>query len=357
MSVNAFYDAYGATQNALGDPRGDAERRRQQEMQNAMQQRQMQMREFQFGQEQAEAQRAERERQMEARRKANRARIIGGSLYPNQQPQQAAPAAPMTGGAPLNQEVQGQSFVDDATGKEGSSYTATAMSRGPMLTEDEILELEARDAYQRGDFDYFDDRITLRRQKMTEEEKRGRQQIAVAVGPIIRLPTHEARVLAVKQAMQSLGIPADQTRIDDFFNDPQGLMFELQLVESLGAPEDRLKENIRVGGTFEQYRPPQIKDTGGAFTAFGVMPANAGQRVGAPIRKTVDPTTAATNATRERIARISANTTMSEGEKNRAIKQEELKLKRRMTELGLPQGAPLEGGADQQSSDIIWDDE
>jgi hypothetical protein len=299
MSVNAFYNAFNATQNALGDPRGDAERRKQQEMQNAMAQRQMQMREFEFGQKEQEAQRAEQARQMEARRKANRARIIGESLYPNQQPEQATPAAPMTGGvpmtggAPLNQAVQGQSFVDDATGKEGASYTATAMSRGPMLTEDEILELEARDAFQSGDFDYFDDRINLRRQKMTEEEKRGRQQIALAAGPIIRLPTHEARVLAVKQAMQSLGISADETRIDDFFNDPQGLMLELQLAEGLGAPEDRLKENIRVGGTFEQYRPPEIKDTGDAFRAIGVMPGNAGTTIGAPVRINVSPNTRA----------------------------------------------------------------
>jgi hypothetical protein len=287
-------------------------------MKNAMLQRQMQMKEFEFGQTQAEAARAERQRQLEATRKANRARIIGESLYPNRQPQQAdpilpsvlnqlseqapqmqaAPASPMTGGAPMTsgapiEQAQGQAFTDPATGREGASYTATAMSRGPMLTEDEILELEARDAYKNGDFDYFDDRITLRRQKMTEEEKKGRQQIAVAAGPIMRLPTHEARVLAVKQAMQSLGIPADQTRIDDFFNDPQGLMLELQLAESLGAPEDRLKENIRVGGTFEQYRPPEIKDTGDAFRAIGVMPGNAGTTIGAPVPITVSPNTSA----------------------------------------------------------------
>jgi hypothetical protein len=330
MSVNAFYDAYGATQNALGDPRGDARKREQEDMKNAMLQRQMQMKEFEFGQTQAEAQRAERQRQLEAARKANRARIIGESLYQNRQPQQAdpilpsvlnqlseqapqmqaAPASPMTGGAPMTsgapiEQAQGQAFTDPATGKEGASYTATAMSRGPMLTEDEILELEARDAYKNGDFDYFDDRITLRRQKMTEEEKRGRQQIALAAGPIMRLPTHEARVLAVKQAMQSLGVSADETRIDDFFNDPQGLMLELQLAESLGDPENRLKENIRVGGTFEQFRPLERQDLG---NRVGVFDPRTGEFGSGPSIG-VSPNTNVTAGVQRRGQDISAATT------------------------------------------------
>jgi hypothetical protein len=265
MSVNAFYDAYSGVQNALGDPRGDARKREQEDMRNAMLQRQMQMKEFEFGQKEQEAQRAEQQRQLEARRKANRARIIGESLYPNQQPQQAdpilpsvlnqlseqvpqgqaAPASPMTGGAPIEQ-AQGQAFVDPATGREGASYTATAMSRGPMLTEDEILELEARDAYKNGDFDYFDDRITLRRQRMTKEEKKGRELLANAASEVSKIQTHEGRVAAVKQFMQAYNINPEDTKIDDYFNNPQGLMQELGMAIRMGAPEKSAETNIEV---------------------------------------------------------------------------------------------------------------
>ena len=313
MSVNAFYDAYGATQNALGDPRGDAERRRQQEMQNAMQQRQMQMREIQFEQTQAEAQRAEAERQLLAAREGSRAKFIRETMFPNRIPAQAqnqvlsnvqsqlserpsmampmAASAPMTGGAPIEQ-AQGQAFIDPATGQEGASYTATSARRGPTPTEEEILDFQIQDAADRGDDPFLNDRIDLRRKLMTEQEKKGREQIALVSGALINLPDDQLPG-AVLQTLQDLNIDLSTTKLDDYVNDPPKLRRALRVQMALGNPDEATKEAVRVQGTFEQYRPPEIKDTGGAFRAIGVMPGNAGTTIGAPVPITVSPNTRA----------------------------------------------------------------
>jgi hypothetical protein len=300
MSVNAFYDAYGATQNALGDPRGDAERRRQQEMQNAMQQRQMQMREFQFGQEQAEAQRAEAERQAQMARARAQMQFRGGSMYPNQQPQQAAPVAPMTGGAPIEQ-VQGQAFVDPATGQEGLSYTATAVQRGPAPTPEEELDFLMREAYNRGDEIGFNQYFDLRRQNMTAEEKAGRQQIAVVAGQILRLPA-EQRGQAVMQALQQFGVDPSTTKIDDYVNNPDQLEQALRFEMVMGSPDKAAEENIRVQGTFDQFRPLERQDLG---NRVGVFDPRTGRFTDGP-RVGLSPNTAATTATQLQTARIGA---------------------------------------------------
>jgi hypothetical protein len=325
MSVNAFYDAYGATQNALGDPRGDARKREQENIKNAMlqremdmKQREMQMKEYEFGQTQAEALRAERERQLLATRGTSRAGFIRDAMFPNRTPAQgnsvlpsvlgqlseqapqgqAAPVmpmtgiAPMTGGAPLNQPTQGETFIDPATGQEGASYTATAMSRGAMPTEDEILDFEIEDAAARGDDTFLNDRINLRRQRMTEEEKRGRQQIALISGALINLPDDQLPG-AVLQTLQDLNIDLSTTKLDDYVNDPPKLRRALRVQIALGDPDEATKEAVRVTGTYEQYRPPEIKDTGDAFRAIGVMPGNAGTTIGAPVRINVSPNTSA----------------------------------------------------------------
>jgi hypothetical protein len=324
MSVNAFYNAFNNTQNALGDPRGDARKREQEDMLNAFKRREMQIKEYEFGQTQAEAQRAERERQLLAAREASRAGFIRDAMFPNRGPAQAqsqafndvqgqlserptmampmAASAPMTGGAPIEQ-AQGQAFVDPATGREGATYTATSARRGPMPTLEEILQFEAKDAYARGDYDYGNSRIELLRKNMTEEEKKGREMIALAARPIIKLPTHEARVRAVKQAMLSMGISADQTKIDDFFNDPEGLLLELELAEGMGAPDDKIKANIKVGETYDQFRPFEPRDLGNRVAAFDPRTGQfgSGPSIG------LSPNTAATTSTQIRTAQIGAN--------------------------------------------------
>lgn len=301
MSVNAFLDAYSGVQNALGDPRGDAERRRQQEMQNAMQQRQMQMREFEFSQQQQEAQRAEQARQAQMARQRAQMQFRGGSMYPSQQPQQAAPAASMTGGAPIEAMPQGQAFVDDATGKEGASYTATAMQRGPAPTQEEELDFLMRDAYQRGDVEGFNQYFDLRRQNMSAEEKAGRQQIAVVAGQIARLPDDQLAA-AVVQAMQQFGIDPATTKIDDYLNNPAELRRALQLEMALGAPEESAKEAVRVQGTFDQFRPFEREDLG---NRVGVFDPRTGRFTDGP-RVGLSPNTAATTSTQLQTARIGA---------------------------------------------------
>jgi hypothetical protein len=213
-------------------------------MQNAMAQRQMQMREFQFGQEQQEAQRAEAERQAQMARARAQMQFRGGSMYPGQQPQQAAPASPMTGGAPIEQ-AQGQAFVDPATGQEGLSYTATAVQRGPAPTPEEELDFLMRDAYNRGDETGFNQYFDLRRQNMSAEEKAGRQQIAVVAGQIVRLPDDQLAA-AVTQAMQQFGIDPASTKIDDYLGNPTELRRALQLEMALGSPDEAAKANIGV---------------------------------------------------------------------------------------------------------------
>lgn len=325
MSVNAFYNAFNNTQNALGDPRGDARKREQENIKNAMlqremdmKQREMQMKEYEFGQTQAEAQRAEAERQLLAMRGTNRAGFIRGAMFPNRTPSQSnsvlpsvlgqlserAPqgqaasvmpmtgSAPMMGGAPLNQPTQGEAFIDPATGQEGASYTATAMSRGAMPTEEEILDFEIEDAAARGDDTFLNDRINLRRQRMTEEEKRGRQQIASISGALINLPDDQLPG-AVLQTLQDLNIDLSTTKLDDYVNDLPKLRRALRVQIALGNPDEATKEAVRVTGTYEQYRPPEIKDTGDAFRAIGVMPGNAGTTIGAPVRINVSPNTSA----------------------------------------------------------------
>lgn len=300
MSVNAFYSAYGNTQNALGDPRGDARKREQEDMRNAMLQRQMQMREFEFGQQEQEAQRAEQARQAQMARQRAQMQFRGGSMYPNQQPQQAAPALPVTGGAPIEQ-AQGQSFIDPATGQEGASYTATAMGRGPAPTQEEELDFLMRDAYTRGDVEGFNQFFDLRRQNMSAEEKAGRELIAGAAGQILRLPV-EQRGRAVMLALQQYGVDPASTQIDDYIDNPERLEQSLRFEVIRGAPGKSAEENVRVQGTFDQFRPFERQDLGNRVAAFD---PRTGQFGGGPSIG-VSPNTAATTATQVRTAQIGA---------------------------------------------------
>ena len=349
MSINAFFDAYSGVQNALGDPRGDARKRQQEDAKNAMlqrememKQREMQMKEFEFGQTQAEAQRAEAARQLELMRAKNRAGFIKGTMFPNRTPApaQAAPAAPMTGGAPLNQPVQGQTFIDDATGKEGASYTASAVSRGAMPTEEEILDFVIQDAAERGDDTYLNDRINLRRKNMSAEEKKGREQIAVISGALINLPDDQLPG-AVMQTLQDLNIDLSATKLDDYINDLPKLRRALRVQIALGNPEEAAKEAVRVTGTFEQYRPPEIRDTGGSFRAIGVMPTNAGTTIGKPVPITISPNTQAT-----------VGATLRGQTLTNAREIEENAIKAREVDYNAPAGTPVR----QQSGRVKWDD-
>ena len=327
MSVNAFYSAYGNTQNALGDPRGDARKREQEDMRNAMLQRQMQMREFEFSQQEQEAQRAEQARQAQMARQRAQMQFRGGSMYPNQQPQQAAPASPMTGGAPIEQ-VQGQAFVDPATGQEGASYTATAMQRGPTPTQEEELDFLMRDAYNRGDETGFNQYFDQRRQNMSAEEKAGRQQIAVVAGQIAQLPDDQLAA-AVTQAMQQFGIDPASTKIDDYLGNPAELRRALRLEMALGAPDEAAKANIGVDADLQKqmneqrFAPVSALNLGNEQLLYG----GTGDVVDR-FRVGVSPNTTVTAGVQRRGQDISAATTRR-GQNmtdNRAIRSQQTNL-------------------------------
>lgn len=314
MSVNAFFNAFNATQNALGDPRGDARRRQQEDMQNAMLQREMQMKEYDFSQKQSEAQRAERQRQLEEARINSRAKFVGGGMYGDGAPVPVQPMrqAPSVGGAPVTPMAQGESFVDPATGQEGSSYTATAQSRGPMANQEELMDFEMKDAWDRGDLGYFDTLAKARRQSMSAEELAGRQQIAVAAGQILRMPS-EQRAAAVMQALAQYGIDPSMTKVDDYVNDPIKLENALKFEIMRGDPEKAAEENIRVQGTFDQFRPFERQDLGNRVGVFDPRTGKFGEgpRIG------LSPNTAATTSTQLRTAQIGAGSRIEAADLNR----------------------------------------
>lgn len=255
MSVNAFFDAYSGVQNALGDPRGDAERRRQQEIQNAMQQRQMQMREFEFSQQQQEAQRAAAARQLdatknqwlfEARTKGAKPRpTMGAPLMPMASPQIAAQgqAAPMAvSGAPI---VPQAPAVDPATGRQIEQVTVTGTQRMPVPPQEDVNMAIMRRAWDENNTAIFNEYFDIVRSNMSEQEKAARQQIAVIAGELENEPD-ENLANAVVQAMQQFNIDPDTTNIDEYLDDPSRLRRAIALERALGAPQKSAEANVDV---------------------------------------------------------------------------------------------------------------
>jgi hypothetical protein len=246
-------------------------------------------------------------------------------MYPGQQPQQAASVSPMTGGAPIE---QGQAFIDPATGREGVSYTATAMQRGPAPTQEEELDFLMRDAYTRGDTEGFNQYFDLRRQTMTAEEAAGRQQIAVVAGQIARLPDDQLAA-AVMQAMQQFGIDPASTKIDDYLNNPAELRRALQLEMALGSPGEAAKANIGVDADRQKqmdeqrFAPVSALNLGNEQLLYGGQ-GNVVDR----FRVGVSPNTNVTAGVQRRGQDISAATTRR-GQNitdNRAVRSQQTNL-------------------------------
>jgi hypothetical protein len=300
MSTNAFYDAYGATQNALGDPRGDAEKRREQDIIMQQRRQQMQASGYDLQQKQLEDHRAAQARQMQEARAKSRFGFVGGSMYPNAQPaQQAAPMAGNPNAAPM----QGQQY--NAQNAPDEQIIVTAQGRGPMPNGEEELDYLIRDAYQRNDVEGFNSLIDQRRSAMSDQEKAGRQKLAVAANQIFQLQTHEERVDAVKQVMRNLGVSPDDTTIDDYFNNPEALVRELNLVSALGDPGESVKQM-----TEQQYAPITMRDLGNRDIAVsgtgqevrsfnrGIDPGDIYKERQANIRNRDDNITSAENSKR-----------------------------------------------------------
>jgi hypothetical protein len=263
MSVNAFYNAFNSTQNALGDPRGDARKREQEDMRNAMLQRQMQMREFEFGQQEQEAQRAEQQRQLlaaRARREwearnygGNRQPATGASPVPPPMPAagpqmdaqaQAAPMTPMNvEGAPVQPQAP---VIDPATGREIDQVTVTGTQPMARMDQGDYRKRLLKLALDADDIEEANRIHSEIQAGMSEQERMGRQQLAAAAGRIIELRTHEQRVRAAQAAMEQYNIDPAETQIDDYFNDPEMLVLALSNVLDDGSIEDAIKGNLAV---------------------------------------------------------------------------------------------------------------
>ena len=309
MSVNAFYDAYGATQNALGDPRGDARKREQEDMKNAMLQRQMQMKEYEFGQTQAEAQRAERERQLLAARARRdwEARNYGGNRQPAMgasptpppmpaaNPQMAAQGqgmamAPMNvGGAPV---VPQAPVIDPVSGREVEQVTVTGTPRMQRMDDGSYKQRLLKAAIEADDIPEAIRIHSEMQAGMSDQERMGRLQLASAAGRIIELPTHEQRVRAAQMVMEQYNIPPEETNIDDYFNDPEMFMIALGGVLDGGSLQDAIKGNLAVNKfrreqmAEQEFAPAQFVNVGSRTVAAG----GRGQELGSFARG-VDPDT------------------------------------------------------------------
>ena len=346
MSLNAFYSAYGNTQNALGDPRGDARKREQEDMRNAMLQREMQMKEFDFRQRQSEAQRAEQQRQLladRARRElearlnnGNRQPATGASPVlppmPAAGPQmdaqaQAAPMAPMNvGGAPIQPQAP---LIDPATGREIDQVTVTGTQPMARMDQGDYRKRLLKLALDAGDTEEAIRVHSEIQAGMSDQERMGRQQLAAAAGRIIELPTHEQRVRAAQAAMEQYNIDPAETQIDDYFNDPEMLVLALSNVLDDGSIEDAIKGNLAVNKfrreqmAEQEFAPVSALNLGNEQLLYG----GTGDVVGR-FGVGVSPNTTVTAGVQRRGQDISAATTRR-GQNmtdNRAIRSQQTNL-------------------------------
>jgi hypothetical protein len=159
--------------------------------------------------------------------------------------------------------------------------------------------------------------------------------------------------------LERMGYQLSQTQIDGL-RDPMTRQRVRNQLIAAGNPTKATESAINVWESQNKRLPRQFENAGDRI--IGLDPLTGGKvsefMKGAAPGERIQQQIARENiASRQRIARIQANTTMTEGQKNRAIKQEQLNLERRKIELGLPEGTPLETDADQQSGGIIWDEE
>jgi hypothetical protein len=153
--------------------------------------------------------------------------------------------------------------------------------------------------------------------------------------------------------------------------DPRLRRLAMQQIIGASSPEDAAKGSIGVTNdeakqiNEQRYAPAQILDLGstkktlrGDGREIGSYKVNASPNavLGAETQRRGQDISARTaqlqSAAQTERTRIQASVTMSEGEKNRALRNVDLQLKRRMLELGLPEGAPVEPS---QYGAIIWD--
>lgn len=319
------------------------------------------------------------------------------NLYANQPgmaPQEQGEAMPRAGMTP-NPSAMSLDPIEpqfDAQGRQIEQVTVTGQR--PMQAPQaqpapfrpspsqlaQAYRQKARLAAQEGDVDTFQASMTMADTIEQNERKNSGSLIASQFAPIVGdlpsmaqmkdlndprgdvLANDERRSNDINDTIGELtrmGVQLSPTQIEGL-RDPATRTRVMNQLIAAGDPDKATQSALEVWKSRNEARPFQFENAGGSIigldprtgrkvSEFGKS-ASPGERIQQQIaRENI--------ASRQRIARIQANTTMTEGQKNRAIKREQLNLERRKIELGLPEGTPLETGADQQSGGIIWDEE
>jgi hypothetical protein len=157
---------------------------------------------------------------------------------------QGAAMTPMAvGGAPI---VPQAPVIDPASGREIDQVTVTGTPRMQRMDEGSYKQRLLKAAIEAGDIPEANRIHSEIQMGMSEKERMGRQQLASEASRIIELPTHEQRARAALAAMEQYNIPPEETKIDDYINDPEMLVFALGNILDGGSLQDALKGNLAV---------------------------------------------------------------------------------------------------------------
>jgi hypothetical protein len=134
----------------------------------------------------------------------------------------------------------------DEQGRQIDTVTVTGTPPMPRMDQSNFNKTRLRLALDAGDLDEANRIHGEMQMGMSEQERMGRQQLASAAGRIIELPTHEQRVQAAQMAMEQYNIAPEETNIDDYFNNPEMLVFALGNILDGGSLQDAIKGNLAV---------------------------------------------------------------------------------------------------------------
>jgi hypothetical protein len=156
-----------------------------------------------------------------------------------------------------------------------------------------------------------------------------------------------------------MGVQLSPTQIEGL-RDPMTRERVMNQLIAAGDPTKATESALDVWKSRNEFRPLQFENAGGSI--IGLDPrtgrkfsefeksASPGERIQQQIaRENI--------ASRQRIARIQANTTMTEGQKNRAIKQEQLNLRRQISQWERRTGSASRAGPDVDVSGDDWVDD
>lgn len=310
---------------------------------------------------------ARRAAELEQQRMGSQARVYAERFGVGQrQPMTGAPA-PITPQAPMQQ----QPARIGADGMAIPQEQVTVMGgRGlPRMRQPDPQEIDQAlfmDAIERGD---VEQQIEFGRKLVSSLDEGSKAQIMQlgAVASQLNALDDAQLIPAAKQTLDQMiesgMIDPDSVNIDEIIatGDVNRVRVELRMLQGIASPQDAVKEGIRVQGTRDEFRRPEVADLGGRRAVIGMSGNNAGQEI-ASFDVSADPNAvlgaqtqrftagvsaetqrrwqdiqaaiaAANRASQQRIAVINANARMSEGEKNRAVQRERTRAAREIAVL------------------------